>query len=574
MSIKNAENRQVSEQRIERRRVMKMLVVTIFSLTLSLSIFAQNAPTPYQKKQLELAKKYFQILYGYQMTMADAVFFEQLAEGKDVRDFLLGLGFINYMATHSEAQCESLFTQMEKEYKAAEKLKNATDLKLEEEAKERAAQKEKDAEDRAAQEAYENLDAVVIRKGIKSEFEKWNAKGEFEKENDYISRLEHQSQTVFDSICLKHILLRESYISIYFANKRLSYNAEDEFFTFLFEYNNIECKSIIKVPIAQAENFKNDFKDINLYFDDYDWVYVENNLFPTFWTTAYPPNAKFRDKPKYSSSITPVTKQTETTEITEPFDNLGIDNKYLKGYIFKLSEAKRMDSLKLASLNSKLDSIYNGYNNKLLQNPYNRAKTKLNYYSPITVYTDNTYKHKTNRQYEFDRQVSNMKSEFDRFNESFNTTHRNEYKNNGKLFGSIAEFDSFYIQDDYTYYAEVEKRTKLNYLKEKSRFIETMDFQNEDKPTAASAILSSYTGSYTDYAKINAERNEILSFINKNEKKVYYSQILDYVIEKNIGLNKEWNKNGYLFESKKEFYNAFISGSYKNILKEKKKKNR
>ena len=158
---------------------MKKLIVTvIFVIALSLFSFAQNAQTPYQKKQFELAKKYFQIFYGYQMTMSESVFFEQIAEGKEVRDFLLGLGILSYAMEHSEAQVEYVLAQMEKEYEAAEKLKNETDFRLEKEAKDLKAKKD-----------YKNTDVEAIRKNVKSKFEKWNTKGEFEKESYYIERL-------------------------------------------------------------------------------------------------------------------------------------------------------------------------------------------------------------------------------------------------------------------------------------------------------------------------------------------------------------------------------------------------
>ena len=79
---------------------------------------------------------------------------------------------------------------------------------------------------------------------------------------------------------------------------------------------------------------------------------------------------------------------------------------------------------------------------------------------------------------------------------------------------------------------------------------------------------SNYTGNFTDYSKSQS----ILSAISKNHNKVYYSQLLDFVIETNKGLNKEWSKNGKYFDSKSDFYNAFLSDNYQQILKENKKR--
>jgi len=99
-----------------------------------------------------------------------------------------------------------------------------------------------------------------------------------------------------------------------------------------------------------------------------------------------------------------------------------------------------------------------------------------------------------------------------------------------------------------------------------------MDFQKEKKSTIGSAILLSYTGIYTDYSNANADREKILSAISDCRNKPYYSQVMNFIIETNKGLNKEWNKNGKFFESKSEFYNSYISNDYKNILKSYKKK--
>lgn len=99
-----------------------------------------------------------------------------------------------------------------------------------------------------------------------------------------------------------------------------------------------------------------------------------------------------------------------------------------------------------------------------------------------------------------------------------------------------------------------------------------MDFQKEKKETIGSAFVSGYTGTYTDYSKINADRKKILSAICDSQTKSYYSQVIDFVIKTNKGLNKEWSKNGQFFESKDEFYNAYLSDDYKKILKESKKK--
>ncbi|MDR2652536.1 MAG: hypothetical protein LBC68_09535, partial [Prevotellaceae bacterium] len=75
-----------------------------------------------------------------------------------------------------------------------------------------------------------------------------------------------------------------------------------------------------------------------------------------------------------------------------------------------------------------------------------------------------------------------------------------------------------------------------------------------------------------DYTNKNERRKNILSLIDATKEKSYYPQIMDLIVATNKGLNKEWTKNGKYFENKMEFYDAYLSDDYKQILKDKKKK--
>ena len=148
---------------------------------------------------------------------------------------------------------------------------------------------------------------------------------------------------------------------------------------------------------------------------------------------------------------------------------------------------------------------------------------------------------------------------------------QNEYSKNGQLFENKNEFDDFYDKGDSVYLQEVEKRAVLHFLKVNSKFVEAMDFQKEKKESAGSALGRGLLGlSEKDYTNENEARKKILSVINESKNKSYYGQIMDFVIETNKELNKEWSKNGQYFD-KAEFYEVFISDNYKQILKDKKK---
>ena len=176
------------------------LFILLLFICSNVLIAQKTQPTPYQKKQLELSKKWFQVFYGYNMTMGDEAFYEQLAQGKDAQEFLLALGILGYAMNNSKAQVQKVIAQMKYDYAQSEKLKNATDFKLE---KERKLLSE--------QETFRKTDFGGIQYNIKTAFEKWNQKGEFEKEADYEIRMKNQSQIAFDGICLEKIKNRINY---------------------------------------------------------------------------------------------------------------------------------------------------------------------------------------------------------------------------------------------------------------------------------------------------------------------------------------------------------------------------
>lgn len=588
-------------------------IVSFFLLILLLSSFntayaQKTQPTPYQKKQLELSKKWFQILSGHQMSMTDEAFYEQITAGKESNDFVLGLAIFNYAATHSKSQCEKVLTQMNNEFKQAEKLKNATDFKLEQEAKARKLQIEKEKKLKAEQEAYIKTDVGSIQRNIQSAFEKWNQKGEFEKENDYVERLKTQSQTAFEEVCIKQIKEKiNNYDNEYNLRKELStYNSEKEFFIVSFKINGVEWQNKLNIPISQAQDFKNNFSDLDSEIDDYNWCFVENNLCPTIITLG---NKNNNSNYKFPLSL------TNQSEISFSFDDFKIDNQYLKGYSFKYSNAKaiteqvekekqRLDSLELATYNQKLDIIFQNCNQQLLQNPYNTTKKVLTTFDKIGSNIKASYyeslaevrQRKFNEYKEsIEREFKNLNNNFEKELKSSNPTEyckiyfsqnpekkteadkkyleckcnypkredydfkfitgslyncncrATEFSKNGKLFASKEEFDSFYDKGEVVYLLEAEKRTTLNFLNVNSQLLQSMNFQKD--------------------------KNEILSIISESQNKPYYLQVLDFVIETNKGLNEEWAKNGQFFENKTKFYNAYLSDDYKKILKENKKNN-
>jgi hypothetical protein len=484
------------------------------------------------------------------------------------------------------------------ELKKAQKLKTAVDIK-----------REKDA-------TFAKTDAGYIQGSIKDAFNKWNQKGEFEKETDYNERLKTQSQGIFSQICIEQIKNRVSR-GVKLEKELSTYNSNDETFIVSFKINGIELQNKINIPISSAENFKNNWSNLRNEIDNYDWCFVANMLCPNLVTLH-----NSRDNAKYEIQLSPENQ----SDISFPFDNLEIANPYLSGFVFKYSTAKIIDQQIYANYCNRLDSIFQDYNQKLLQNPYNVAKTTMSDYEKMEKVGK--------REENFKHSSDNIKSNFERLNKNFEQELRSknpneycriyflqnpdkkteadkkyfecrcdypkredfdirfitgslrgcncredEYKKNGKLFISKDEFDIFYDRGDDVYHPEVEKRAVLNFLKTNSKFIESMDFQKDKKESLGASIGKGLYGaavgtavSERDFTNENEKRRHIISLVNECKEKPYYPQIIDLVIDTNKALNKEWTKSGLSFENKMEFYEAYICGNYKQLLKDKKKK--
>jgi hypothetical protein len=376
------------------------------------------------------------------------------------------------------------------ELKKIQNLKTAVDFQREKDAKAQKEQAQKEAKARKEQGAYERTDAGSIKKSIKIAFEKWNQKGEFEKETDFNNRLKNQSKAVFSQVCIEQI---KSIINDYNRNRLKrelsSYQTEKEYFIVSFNINEIKMKwqNQINIPISNAENFKKNWPALQSEFSVYDWCFVGNSLCPTL-VYLYDAN----EKSKYKFPLSPENQ----SEITISFNDLGIDNPYLQSYVFKYSDTKLEE----------------------------------------------------------------------------------EYQKNGNLFASREEFDAFINKGDSIYMHELKRRQVFADMDTHKDFIKSMDFQKEKSESLGSkfgrGLLNTATDANVaakDYSGENATRKNILSSISSSKGEPYYAKIIDFIVETNEDMNKEWVKSGSSFESKIEFYEAYTS-DYKKILKEKKKK--
>lgn len=299
-----------------KQRVLMIIVGLLMLLPLSVS--AQSA-TPYQRRVAQITLKYYKIFAQGSGDRRFALFGYNDAEvAKDG----LGLAVTEYSYKHGTAAGKRLLRQMAAEMKAAEKLKNATDRLND----------------------FYKTDEGKIFLEVKNNFSSWNTKGEFETNADYMSRLQKQSVTMFNAACNAAIekigksLLSKATIEV------TNYDAENETYVVYCDANDfLTFGSIIDVPLNKAEDFKAKSK-YTLSLDNIHplrWVLIGNSLALKDFSID---NFETHDNNfnVYSTSIVGVKNGTEydyndseLKDVTIPFDDLGISNDYLKGYVYK-----------------------------------------------------------------------------------------------------------------------------------------------------------------------------------------------------------------------------------------------
>ena len=174
-------------------------------------------------------------------------------------------------------------------------------------------------------------DKQSIIEDVKTRFAKWCRKGEFEKLAAVDGRLRTQSKEMFDRICLEAIssqIGKHGQISIG-TNRSISiYDSEKETFVVYFTINGKQVSGEIHVPIDVAQSFKEDFPSVSVTYGK-KWVFIGDRL--------YPKSLLIEDRSIAFSCNLPLA-YTGSSDINIAFDELGLSNAYLKGYVFHLGE--------------------------------------------------------------------------------------------------------------------------------------------------------------------------------------------------------------------------------------------
>lgn len=192
---------------------------------------------------------------------------------------------------------------------------------------------------------YERSDEYNINKNIGKYFSEWLEKGEFEKAVDYDKRLKECSKTVFDSICNSEIIYK---IEDVWRDIRLgTYNTETEEFPVFVKtdhnYGDIRGKAHIKIPIESAQDFRNKFYSGYGTGFNYskgpvvpraDFVYVSSTENPGD-NVLCPTTVVYYNPPFFKDIINiKLTYDEKTKPVKVAFDELGITDKYLNGYVY------------------------------------------------------------------------------------------------------------------------------------------------------------------------------------------------------------------------------------------------
>jgi len=293
----------------------------------------QQQKTAYEKKKEELLVQMWD-KYGRQRAAAIVNTFGEKSDEEiraAIKEANAALAIGQLEKNNSIITQSSAIIWYGEELLKAMKLKTEVDFKREREA------------------AYMASDAGKIQIAIKNAFEKWNIKGEFEKASDYEARLKAQSRKEFERICIEEIQKivkdvyrtdrnrwqsdnNDSYYRLF-----LTYDSESESYTVLSKIAKIEWESKVKVPIDEAKKFKQERYVAKIVGHDYDWCFIDNNLCPTLVTLRFSSGRTADPDADYKVLVSLKNQR----DIVYAFDDLGIDNPYLKGLAFNYSDLRR-----------------------------------------------------------------------------------------------------------------------------------------------------------------------------------------------------------------------------------------
>jgi hypothetical protein len=550
-------------------------------LVLCVSTLFTFADTAYEKKIEEILMKYYTIFkYGYQRPPSSEDYMTVAFGGMELVMLEYALEYPNQYAT--------LLKQMEIEMERAEGL--MTD------------------EDRLKE--WKKSDYGKMTTWIQDQYSSKFTKDEFETSKQFYTRIEPVAKSLFNELCVT--LYEQITQSLKIQISPVGYDAEIQTSTVkiceTFKYNDNELKkefSIkLQIPSQQARKFKeyevsgSQIKNIKFGIIDNKEVYVISAQVPFLLGSNRDGdqmiNIKYPDSKKATSFVFN-SKQIDKNAPWEIFWNaekIEESKKLISQYNKVLNDSVSAYKIKLGkhpyfhislgiNINTNdflLPKTMIGASTQDIKTAYNKNLSKLSEeYHKLYNSIENICKTKFSKHYadvycqlhpDFAVKVDSIQHSYRckytttevaitlLANEVFDepTCQETQYSENTKLFKSKKEFLQLYDElssEDFT--QELNNRTKkINYLDEK---FNTEDFKN---------LI------FLD-AKILGNP-KLIAFIDKYEElKEMCNYPVSEFINHNTKMLKEYQKSTNYWSSMDEFFEAYISGNYKQILKNKKK---
>lgn len=530
---------------------MKKIILLFIAIVISSVAFSQTA---YEKKCAQIFKKYWNLFYpGHSVSNFEmnSIGVYEKAKG------LLQIGALNY-AMQTGKNVDAIFNQMEKEYAAARTLMTPSEK----------------ANFMVEEERKSNFGKVKWEAVLK--FVKWSAKGEFEKTVEHETRLMDSARIVFDEI-----MYREIYAFVddnYWHFNYGSYNADAESLDVKFEdkikenrlTHSIEkCNTDIAKKLREGQD-----DDSQLQYDENSLLTDGKDFCPTKFTITSRYGEWTFDNRDFGIDLNVVKVQYDKLHLKDFSSGYAVLDKYMKGHIFDYnmfaaknrerdsiarreqeirdsiarreqeirdSIARREQEIAIEQYNDKLSQALIRANDELKANKYNIKGYQIKDPDGEFVIAENSEKL-------YNQKMDYLKIRKERIDSFINSEYQLAKEENGYLYSSDNEFDSFYCQGEAAFKTETEARLEFHKVKKELE---------KNRQSIASA----------NYQKdIN-----MIAWVNNLKDKPYYDYVINFIINNNAGLNKEYTKNGSYFSSEEDFYEAFTSGNYKDILKSNKR---
>lgn len=257
----------------------------------------------------------------------------------------------------------------------------------------------------------------------------------------------------------------------------------------------------------------------------------------------------------YQAAVTKL--QTERSEqkkqLQSVHDEIFNQNKDIFG------STETFDKYYCQGLDVFMDSLVSIVNNKLATNKYNVNQYRIESHRALDNHNDTQ---------SFLTWATEITTERKRIGDQIMRERSKIWSQNKDVFNeNTNEFDKYYCQGMEYFNANIEYLRILKYLEDNTNRIAAIDFKKHK-------FDSALTGEYDtkkNIEDINSFGVNVVNMVYTCKGSSYYAKIINILMTNNLSLSAEYEKKGDKFSSEVDFYEAFISDKYKDILKSKKK---